>query len=232
VVIEPLLDEGVDRLERGFVDRLERDDKVDQVTILLPDTSVVLPVTLVLDPFKLRLEVESIAHLIEQEGEEEIAPIAVEGHESGVFIRIDIISEVVTAGQRVCDRSEDGARGVQVGKEKRLVNALFHLLIVQGSVVRIVGPAIDCIDTIIDAEVCVDAVCVGEFHTNDERVHLEEVLSGGEGLLGHPVVVLVGLAYDGSRGLMCDAVELFLILLTQLLKGFIIVEGTTLAGMG
>jgi hypothetical protein len=40
------------------------------------------------------------------------------------------------------------------------------------------------------------------------------------------------LAYDGGRGFVCDAVKLFLILLTQLLKGFIIVEGTTLAGLG
>lgn len=134
----------------------------------MPNASVVLPVTLILNPLKLRLEVESIAHLIEQEGEEEIAPIAVEGHESGVFIRISVIKEIVTAGKRIGDRPKDGASDVQVGQEKRLVQAFFRFLIVQSSVVRVVGSAIDCIDDIVDAEVCVGAVRVREFRTNDE----------------------------------------------------------------
>lgn len=57
VILHPLEDERFDVLIRGALYRLEGDNQVDEITILLPHASEVLPVTLVLNPLKLRLEV-------------------------------------------------------------------------------------------------------------------------------------------------------------------------------
>ena len=183
VVGHPLQDERFDTFERGFLNRLECDNQVDQITILLPHASEVLSVTLVLNPLKLRLEVQSVAHLIEKEGEEEVAPARLESHEARILVLVDIVDEGVAARQRVSDWSEDRACEVQVWQEQGVVQLALHLLTMHRDVVVEVSTSVYRVDKIIDAKVRVLAVSVSQLHANDERVELEEVLRSREGVL-------------------------------------------------
>jgi len=99
VVLHPLHNKRLHVLVRGILDRLEGDDEVDQIAVLLPDTSEVLAVSLVLDPLELGLEVQSVTHLVEQEGEEEVAPARLEGHEAGQFVLVHGVGKGVAARQ-------------------------------------------------------------------------------------------------------------------------------------
>ena len=143
-----------------------------------------MSVTLVLNPLKLRLEVQSVAHLIEKEGEEEVAPARLESHEARILVLVDIVDEGVAAWQRVSDWSEDRACEVQVWQEQGVVQLALHLFTMQRDVVVEVGTSVYRVDKIIDAKVRVLAVCVSQLHADDERVELEEVLRGREGVLG------------------------------------------------
>jgi len=225
MILHPLQDHRFGALERSFLDRLECPDEVDQVTILLPDASEVLAISLVLNPLKLCLEVQSVTHLIEQKGEEEVAVTISEGREPCRFIIVKRRSESIAAGKRVSDRAEDSACDIEIGQEQSVVQPLLHLLPVHSDVVVEVGLGVNRVDQVIDAQVCVISVRVSEFHSDEERVHLEEVLGGGERLLGLPeVLVSVALADDG---LMCHSVEFILILLAKLLQGLLVVQGAT-----
>ena len=233
VVLHPLHNERLHVLVRGILNRLERDDEVDQIAVLLPDTSEVLAVSLVLDPLELGLEVQSVTHLVEQEGEEEVAPARLEGHEAGQFELVHSVGEGVAAGKRVSDGAEDSSRCVEVGQEHGVVQPLIHLLPVHSHVVIEVSSSINRVHKVIDAQVCVLSVRVCKFHSDEERVHLEVVLGGGEGILRLPeVLVSVALADDWRLTiLMGHSVEFIFVLLAKLFHGLLVVQGTTRASI-
>ena len=110
---------------------------------------------------------------------------------------------------------------------------LSHLLPVHSHVVIEVSLSINRVHKVIDAQVCVLSVRVREFHSDEERVHLEVVLGGGEGLLRLPeVLVSVALADDWRLTiLMGHSVEFILVLLTKLFHGLLVVQSTTRASV-
>jgi hypothetical protein len=67
VLVVPLHGHILDALERGRLDRLESPDQVDQVSIFLPDTNVILFSFILRNTREFGLEVQSISHLIEKE---------------------------------------------------------------------------------------------------------------------------------------------------------------------
>ena len=233
VVLHPLHNERLHVLVRGILNRLESDDEVDQIAVLLPDTSEVLAVSLVLDPLELRLEVQSVTHLIEQEGEEEVAPARLEGHEAGQFELVHGVGEGIAAGERVSNGAEDSSCCVEVRQEHGIVHPLLHLIPVLCHVVIEVGSGINRVHKVIDAQVCVLSVRVREFHSDEERVHLEVVLGLGEGfLIHHKVLVSVALADDWRLTiLMGHSIEFILVLLVKLFHGLLVVQSTTQAGI-
>ena len=233
VVLHPLHNERLHILVGGIFDRLERDDEVDQIAVLLPDTSEVLAVSLVLDPLELGLEVQSVTHLVEQEGEEEVAPARLEGHEAGQFELVHGVGEGIAAGERVSDGAEDSSCCVEVRQEHGIVHPLLHLIPVFCHVVIEVGSGINRVHKVIDAQVCVLSVRVREFHSDEERVHLEVVLGLGEGfLIHHKVLVSVALADDWRlTTLMGHSIEFILVLLVKLFHGLLVVQSTTQAGI-
>lgn len=238
VVLHPLQDERFDTFKGGFLNRLECENQVDQITILLPHTSEVLSVTLILNPLKLRLEVQSVAHLIEKEGEEEVAPARLESHEARILVLVHIVDEGVAAGQRVSDWPEDRACEVQVGQEQGVVQLALHLFTMHRDVVVEVGTSVYRVDNIIDAKVSVVAVRVRQLHADDERVELEEVLRRREGVLWLvKIFIRVALADHGRLKVffvvvVCDPVKLIFILFAQLVEGLLAVEDSALPSGG
>ena len=98
MILEPTGSVWIDVPERGIFDWLEGPDQVDQVTVLCPDSSIILTFLLLLDPLKLSLEIKCVTHLIEEEGQEEITPIAVESAETGSLYITYGVNELITVG--------------------------------------------------------------------------------------------------------------------------------------
>ena len=107
---------------------------------------------------------------------------------------------------------------------------LLHLLPVHSDVVIQVGPGVNRVHQVIDAQVCALSVRVREFHSDEERVHLKVVLRGGKGLLGLiEILVSVALIDDGRliSIFMRDSVEFILVLLAKLFQGLLVVHDAT-----
>ena len=80
----------------------------------MPHTSKVLTLSLSLDSLKLGLEIQSISHLVEEESQEEVTPVAVESEESSVLNRVEGVRKGIAVGQRICNGSINDTSQVEV----------------------------------------------------------------------------------------------------------------------
>ena len=100
-----LLNKLVKRVENGVVGggvkRIKCPNQVDQISVLKPDGLVVLLLVVLLNTGELSLELESIAHLVEEEGKEELSPVIVEGDESVDFVLSHRLTEAVAVDYNV-----------------------------------------------------------------------------------------------------------------------------------
>ena len=69
--------------------RVEVPYKIEQISILEPDRLEILFLSVFLNSCEFGLELKSVSHLLEEEGQEEVSPIVVELIESGNFILDD-----------------------------------------------------------------------------------------------------------------------------------------------
>ena len=141
----------------------------------MPHAIEVLLFLQVFNTCELGLEIECVTHLVEQEGQEEVADAVVESQEASVLDCVETLDEAIAIWERVSDGTTDDLRRIKVYFEVARLGACCHVDFVDGQVVRIVGLAVKSIDDIADAQV---AVVVGflKFHTNDEGVELSEFL--------------------------------------------------------
>ena len=86
---------------RRGVQRIKSPNQVDQISILKPDGLVVLLLVVLLNTGELGLELESITHLVEEEGKEELSPVIVEGDESVDFVLGNRLTEAVAVDHNV-----------------------------------------------------------------------------------------------------------------------------------
>lgn len=115
-----LLNKLIKRVENGVVGgrvkRIKSPNQVDQISILKPDGLVVLLLVVLLNTGELGLELESIAHLVEEEGKEELSPVIVEGDESVDFVLSHRLTEAVAVDYNVRDWGKQDACQVQIGE--------------------------------------------------------------------------------------------------------------------
>jgi len=67
-----------DSLKWTIGQRWELPDQKEEISILLPDTHIILFGFILRNASEFRLEVQCISHLIEKEGQEEVTPIGIE----------------------------------------------------------------------------------------------------------------------------------------------------------
>ena len=98
IILEPTGSVWIDVSERGIFNRREGPNQVNQVAVLCIDSGIILTFFLLLNPFKLSLEVKSVTHLIKEERQEEITPIVVESAETGSLYLTYWYKEFPTVG--------------------------------------------------------------------------------------------------------------------------------------
>jgi hypothetical protein len=125
---------------------------VQQIPILQPNRLIVLLSFIVVDEHKLVLEGQSIAHLVEEEGEEELTPVLVELSESLDFILSHRVAELVAVDNDVGDGVEQNARKVQVGEPpvsgRSILNHLpsvGHIILKVWDVVKQLYPGVEAL---------------------------------------------------------------------------------------
>ena len=170
IILEPTGSVWIDVSERGIFNRRKGPDQVDQVAVLCIDSGIILTFFLLLDPFKLGLEVKSVTHLIEEERQEEITPIVVESAETGSLYITYGLNEFITVWQSIGHWAVDCSRHVQIRQEVTWLSSVLHQLVVLSAIIDEVSLTINGQDQIIDTFVCV-FVRVGEFETHQEGVH-------------------------------------------------------------
>ena len=137
----------------------------------MPHTSKVLTLSLSLDSLKLGLEIQSISHLVEEESQEEVTPVAVESEESSVLNLVEGVREGIAVGQRICNGSINDTSQVEVWFKVVRLLARFEQGGMLGDVVGEVSALVETVDDIVEARVSV-FIGVGKLGTNDEGVEL------------------------------------------------------------
>lgn len=99
---------------------------MDQVSILLETAHIGLINVVLLDARKFGLEIERISHLIEEEGEEEVAPIVVKLSETFDFDARAILIKLVAVGHCRGNGAPNHASDVQIRLKIVAVRPIFH----------------------------------------------------------------------------------------------------------
>jgi len=162
---------------------------VDQVAVLHPDALVVLCLLVELDVFELLLELEGVTHLVEKEGNHDVAPARVR-IEALSFRSLNTCVELVTVWQGSCKIAADKSSEIQPW-----VHPAFVGLFVEGSVIREVIFVVNSVDCSVDAVRAV-RVPVVQLETNQERVKFQvAVRLGVRNLERHIVIVRCGVLF-------------------------------------
>ena len=187
--MKPFFDEGTQSLERSIFNRAEVPYKVQQVAVLLPYASKVLPFFFVLNALELSLEGKSISHLIEKESKEEVSPTRTERLKSVIFIVIDTVEEFVAVRQCISVVLGDCTSIVQIWLEICATLASLHEFHVISHVVLKICITIRSAHNVIHTRIS-ELVSVGQLHSNDEVIHLQIVLCLRERLLVDCVILV------------------------------------------
>lgn len=117
LILEPPFNKRVHIFERGFIDGTKVPNEVDEVAVLGPHGGEVLSLAVTLNALKFGLEAESISHLIEQEGQEELSPALIEGQEPRTFVIVHLLHKGVAVGDGIRNGAVDHSSCIQVEEE-------------------------------------------------------------------------------------------------------------------
>lgn len=98
VLIHPFLYEWADVFKRSLFNWREGPDQIDEISIFLPNAGIILTIAFILNSLELSLEIQCVSHLVEQESEEEVSPVAVKGKEAVILYGVKGVSKLVAIG--------------------------------------------------------------------------------------------------------------------------------------
>lgn len=165
---------------------MEVPDQVHDSTNLGVKALEVLRVLVQLDVDDSLLEVKCVTHLVEQEGQEEVSPVLVEGEPARHFFGVHALSELVAVGHDVRHVPSDHACDVQEWIEPSLVQVW---ILEQRQVVLKIHNVVEHEEDVVEARVR-KVIPVRQFQTQKERVGVVVLISRSKGRQHHLVTTV------------------------------------------